>query len=348
MKDIRERSEHMREREGAVHGDTAIVLLAGVLVVGGCSDHGPGTPDVATDTGNDLEPDTAPDPDMDPEPDTAPDTVVDTMEDPDADAPTTTPGFVTVTPGTFTMGSPTGEPGRGSDETEHTVTLTGSYEIMEKEVTQDQFYALMAYRPSSFSWCGGSCPVETVCWHEAAAYANALSVAGGYAECYACTGSGTGVSCTPSTSYSTPYDCPGYRLPTEAEWEYAARAGTTGGTYNGTSTLTDCTMPNTVVDPIAWFCGNSSSTTHEVGGKTANAWGLYDMLGNVWEWCHDWYGTYPGTVTDPWGPGTGSYRVPRGGSCYSLAGGARAAIRYTYDPGLRYGDLGFRLARSLP
>jgi formylglycine-generating enzyme required for sulfatase activity len=139
-------------------------------------------------------------------------------------------------------------------------------------------------------------------------------------------------------------------LPTEAEWEYAARAGTTGGTYNGTSTLTDCTMPNTVLDPIAWFCGNASSTTHEVGTRDPNPWGLYDMLGNVYEWCHDWYveGLGTGAVTDPWGPVTGSYRVSRGGSWSYDARYARAAYRHDRDPGNRFYYIGFRLARSLP
>ncbi len=260
---------------------------------------------------------------------------------------TMTPGFVTIVPGTFTMGSLTSEPGRRPDETEHVVTLTGSFEMMAHEVTQDQFEPLMGYNPSNSDSCDTNCPVDTVNWHDAAAFANALSVAAGYGECYRCTGSGTGVGCEPSASYATPYDCPGYRLPTEAEWEYAARAGTTGGTYNGTSTLTDCTLPNTVLDPIAWFCGNSSFTTHAVGVKGANQWGLYDMLGNLYEWCHDWYDAYPQDVTDPWGPGSGLNRVLRGGSWYGLAMYARAASRIHIAPGTRDYYLGFRLARSI-
>jgi formylglycine-generating enzyme required for sulfatase activity len=249
------------------------------------------------------------------------------------------------------MGSPASEPGRiAAREVEHEVTLTRSFEIMAYEVTQWQFEALMGYNPSSFGSCGSDCPVEMVNWHEAAAYANALSTDAGYAECYTCSGSGTGVTCSPSATYATPYDCPGYRLPTEAEWEYAARAGTTWGTYNGTSTLTGCESPNTVLDPIAWFCGNSSGATHAVGDKTAYAWDLYDMLGNVLEWCHDWYveGLGTGAVTDPWGPVTGSYRVLRGGSWSGYARDARAARRDDYDPGGPGNNIGFRLARSLP
>ncbi len=255
--------------------------------------------------------------------------------------------WVTVSAGMFTMGSPTSEPGRETYETEHQVTLTGSFEIQVIEVTQDQFFALMGYQIACNTSCGGGCPVECVTWHEAAAYCNALSTAAGYGHCYTCTGSGTGVTCSPSMAYATPYDCPGYRLPTEAEWEYATRAGTTTGTYNGTSTLTDCTMPNTVLDPIAWFCGNSGSTIHEVGGKLPNTWELYDMLGNVFEWCGDWYDTYPGTISDPWGPASGSIRVMRGGSWNGDAWFARAAYRNGDVPGVGYDGLGFRPARSL-
>ena len=156
------------------------------------------------------------------------------------------------------MGSPTTEPRRLSNEAQHLVYLTHAFELMETEVTQEQFEALMSYNPSHFSACATDCPVEEVSWYEAAAYANALSRASGLAECYSCTGAYTYVVCTPSTSYTTPYDCPGYRLPTESEWEYAARAGTTTSTYNGTSTLEGCESPNTVLDPIARFCGNSA------------------------------------------------------------------------------------------
>jgi formylglycine-generating enzyme required for sulfatase activity len=151
-----------------------------------------------------------------------------------------------------------------------------------------------------------------------------------------------------AAAYATPYACPGYRLPTEAEWEYAARAGTTTGTYNGTSTLLYCEQPNGVLDSIAWFCGNGGSTTHAAGGKTANAWGLYDLLGNVWEWVHDWYAAYPGDASDPWGPAAGSLRVIRGGSWVNVAQYARAADRNYDDPSSRGDSLGFRPVRSLP
>jgi formylglycine-generating enzyme required for sulfatase activity len=127
-----------------------------------------------------------------------------------------------------------------------------------------------------------------------------------------------------------------YRLPTEAEWEYAARAGTTGP-YAGD------------LEAMAWYEVNSGGMTHPVAKKAANAWGLYDMHGNVWEWTADWFGSYSsGAVTDPTGPSTGSYRVDRGGSWDDGARGCRSAVRPYGSPGLRRSYLGFRLLRTNP
>jgi formylglycine-generating enzyme required for sulfatase activity len=262
-------------------------------------------------------------------------------------------GYVPISAGTFTMGSPTDEPGRDGDETQHQVTITRAFRLKETEVTQGEWQALMGNNPSYFQSCGSTCPVEKVSWWDAVAYCNALSKKEGLQECYTLSGcSGTpGVvfACTGVTFVGL--SCTGYRLPTEAEWEYAARAGTTTSTYNGTIDAEHlyCEQPNPVLDPIAWFCGNSGGTTHPVKQKQPNAWGLHDMLGNVWEWCWDWYDSYPGgAVTDPTGPGTGSDRVFRGGSWYDFARFVRAALRVWDDPGYRGDYLGFRPARSIP
>jgi len=254
--------------------------------------------------------------------------------------------------GTFQMGSPSGESGRSSDETLHQVTLTRDFLMQSTEVTQAQWQALMGNNPSSFTGDTNR-PVDQVSWYDAVAYANALSVADGLPEAYNlsnCNGTpGTGnYSCRYVTLMAyTPYATTGWRLPTEAEWEYAYRAGTTTAWYNGDD--------ESKVGDIAWFEDNSlvlraedRHMTHPVARKQPNAWGLYDMAGNVWEWCWDWYGVYPGTVTDPVGPTEGSYRVGRGGSWNSDASNARAARRGDGDPDGRSNGIGFRLARSRP
>ena len=264
-------------------------------------------------------------------------------------------GFVRIAPGTFMMGSPESEEGRFDNEWQHSVTITRAYCMKATEVTQGEWQAVMGSNPSNFTNCGANCPVEQVSWDDAVGYANALSRREGLPECY-------------SDSTFSGLSCKGYRLPTEAEWEYAVRAGTTGATYAGNITLLgDRTGPE--LGPIAWYGGNSGVSyegaydcsareekeltsefcgTHPVGQKRPNARGLYDMLGNVWEWTGDWDDTYPGTVTDPTGPTTGSSRVIRGGSWYDYARNARAADRYYSAPGFRIDYLGFRLSRTAP
>jgi len=140
-----------------------------------------------------------------------------------------------------------------------------------------------------------------------------------------------------------------YRLPTEAEWEYAARAGTTTAFYNGgiTNSGYNCNSdPN--LDKIGWYCGNASNKTHAVKGKDANSWGLYDMSGNVYEWAWDWFGNYNGDATDPVGLSSGSYRVLRGGIWSNYARYCRSADRNNFSPGYRFNYIGFRLLRSMP
>jgi formylglycine-generating enzyme required for sulfatase activity len=175
--------------------------------------------------------------------------------------------------------------------------------------------------------------VETVSWEDAAVYANTLSAAEGLELCYTTTGSDLATSLG-----GDPYACEGYRLPTEAEWEYAARGGESY-TYSGSDTVGD----------VAWTSENSGGTTHTVAGKAANAFGLYDMSGNVFEWTNDWYDAYAsGAAVDPVGAASSLYRVSRGGSWGSTAVYARAAGRFGNGPGYRFDYLGLRLSRTNP
>ena len=236
--------------------------------------------------------------------------------------------FVLVRAGTFRMGSPANEEGRESSrEAQVDVRLTRDFFLGRYPVTQGQYQALMGGNPSDFRGCGARCPVENVSWFDAVRFTNRLNERQGLPSCYDNEGRVVGGA--------TVYACAGYRLPTEAEWEYAARAGTTGARYGA-------------LDAVAWHAGNSGRRTHPVGGKQANAWGFHDMLGNVWEWTATWYRDAHSGGTDPVGPSSGSYRVFRGGSWINVADYARAASRYHWLPHARYFDLGFRLARSAP
>ena len=270
--------------------------------------------------------------------------------------------WVTIKAGYFGMGSPGNEPCRQIDEIQHGVTLSRKFEMQTTEVTQGQYKKIMGTNPSAFQNCGLDCPVENVTWHEAAAFANAVSNRAKLANCYKC-GSGT---CQAVSAYlgSKIYDCPGYRLPTEAEWEYAYRAGTSTYYYNGNVSKT-CPYWNcghiTSVKAIAWIFCNSNATykgcykwsgicrgTHPVGKLTANSWGLYDMAGNVFEWCHDMYGSYSGlSSTNPVGT-SGKSHVYRGGGWLLEPGYARAASRSQVNVASPGGQVGFRLARTLP
>ncbi len=267
--------------------------------------------------------------------------------------------WVIITAGTYTMGSPDDEVGRYEHEVQREVTLTRDFVIWSTEVTQGEFSVRMGYDPSRFApdgdepLCGPGCPVDRVSWLEAAAYTNVLSDEEGYDACYDCSGSGRSVECELSSEYETPYDCPGYRLPTSAEWEYAARAGTQTATYAGElpPDRLEC-QPNPVLDDIAWFCGNVVDTLgpSDVARLDPNDYEIYDMLGNLFEWTHDWF-TFDVTaeaVTDPMGPASGEGRTRRGCSWSRHAVFCRAAAVH-YDPPDHTSDnLGFRPVRTLP
>ena len=286
--------------------------------------------------------------------------------------------------GTFTMGSPPTEEGRYDDERQHEVTLTKGFWMGQTEVTQGQWKKIMGGETivdlarkrlqddtlynlpggkktlrefwgmsrdgDPMNQCGDlkeDVPVYNVSWNEAVEFCRRLTqrerAEGRIPDGYE------------------------YRLPTEAEWEYACRAGTTSALPNGRDIRILGKNNAPALDDIAWYGGNSSvgfngrgpdtsnwqekqysggrASAREVKGKQPNRWGLYDMIGNVWEWCGDWYGDYPyGSATDPTGVATGAYRVNRGGGWYNDARNCRSAIRVRSEPGSRYDDLGFRVA----
>jgi len=253
--------------------------------------------------------------------------------------------------GSFTMGSPDTEVGHSEDEEAHQVTLSHAYEVGVFEVTQERFEDCMGYNPNENP--DASRPVVYVSWHEAAAFANAVSVGAGLEACYACTGTGDSVDCEPAVN---PYDCEGYRLPTEAEWEHAARGGLVGASFPNGGNLYDGTEDDnsgglfltdgSLLDAMAWYWGNSDAMTHPVGELEPNGYGLYDMAGNVYEWCHDGYQEALADATDPIGEGV-EVNI-RGGSWMSSPAGIRVANRFGDDPEFGDGSIGIRLVRVLP
>ncbi len=228
--------------------------------------------------------------------------------------------MVYVAPGDFMMGSPASEKDKLVNEIHHKVTLTKGYYIGKYEVTQEQWEKVMGSNPSYFKNAGNSAPVENVSWNDCQDFCKKLGF--------------------------------GFRLPTEAEWEYACRAGT-ATRFNTGDNESDLAVAGWYGK---WYYdyeqkkfvegtgGNSSNTTHPVGQKKPNALGIYDMSGNVWEWCQDWYAEYPaGSAVDPVGPSSGSNRCLRGGSWNRHARYCRSANRCHDYPSGSYFSIGFRV-----
>ncbi len=240
-----------------------------------------------------------------------------TTEEPDT-VPRLNLEMMHIPAGTFVMGRANDEEGRGDVEgPQTTVTITKPFWLGKTEVTQSQWKAVMGNNPSSFK--GDDLPVEQVSWNDAVAFCEKLNE-------------------LKRDTLPAGYH---YTLPTEAQWEYACRAGTTTRFCFGDD-------PGYIeLEKYAWYRNNSSSKTHPFGGKLPNGWGLYDMYGNVLEWCLDWKGDYHGgSVSDPQGPQSGTYRVLRGGCRLDLAKRCRSAWRNWFRPGASGSYLGFRVALS--
>jgi len=254
--------------------------------------------------------------------------------------------MVQIPGGSFFMGNDSGE---SNEKPVHTVTLSSFY-MGKYEVTQEQWAAVMGNNPSSFTSSPasgevqGKRPIEKVSWYDTLVFCNKLSMLKGLSPAYRISRStdpadwGT-VSNSTWNTLEIVAGSNGYRLPTEAQWEYAARGGNGSPgnyTYSGSNTIGD----------VAWYESNSGNKTHEVGKKAPNGLGLYDMSGNVWEWCWDWADDYASdTQTDPMGAAAGSKRVIRGGNWRVNASYARSTFRIDGPPGDRYYNVGFRLVR---
>jgi formylglycine-generating enzyme required for sulfatase activity len=247
--------------------------------------------------------------------------------------------FVRINGGTFMMGSPANEPERYNDEVQHQVTVSSFY-MGKYEVTQKEYEEVMGTNHSYFK--GPNLPVECVSWYDAVEYCNKRSQKEGLTPAYTISDAGYNRTVTWNRNAN------GYRLPTEAEWEYACRAGTTGPFSTGNNITTDQANYNGNHPYNNSAKGTYRGKTTPVGSFAPNPWGLYDMHGNVFEWCWNWYGDYSsGAQTDPAGAASGSNRVVRGGGWDSYASYARSAYRrFILDPSDQGYIIGFRIVRN--
>jgi formylglycine-generating enzyme len=235
--------------------------------------------------------------------------------------------MVWIEPGAFWRGSPPDETGHRTNETRHRVTLTRGFWLGRTEVTQALYLAVMGENPSAFP--GADRPAENVAWFDWVRFCNRLSEREQLTPAYRIEG----------TEVVWDRSADGYRLPTEAEWEYACRAGTETRFSVGDRT--------SELAAVAWFRANADWQTHPVAGKPANPWGLHDMHGNVFEWCWDWYEPYGGeALVDPAGGEPSGRRVLRGGGWGSYSLGCRSAFRMASEPSSRRAWFGARLARG--
>jgi formylglycine-generating enzyme required for sulfatase activity len=267
---------------------------------------------------------------------------------PDASLHPFTTRMTLIPAGTFMMGSERTDPaGLGPEFPVHEVTISRPFWLGTTEVTQLEYQSIIGVNPSHFKDCGLDCPVDLVSWGDSIAFLNELSRREGLEVCY----DGSAEDWT-----FRGVECAGYRMPTEAEWEYAVRAGTsTTAFYAGDITVLDldqdtaCQVIDPVLDQLAWYCANSGDRPHPAGMKMPNAFGLYDMLGNTWEWVNDWQDAYiAGPVVDPVGPDTDDrmQKMRRGGAYRTTARMTRSATRVWDLSTAGHYCIGFRVART--